>query len=86
MRRSSWTPSIVPRGDDHSVYLVLDDFGRNGRIWPEADAEGTDLETIIVDLLSRQYNPVRVVGFNTAEGWAQDVSADVAHEQRQRCE
>jgi len=74
----------MPRGDDHSVYLVLDDFGRNGRIWPEADAEGTDLETVIVDLLSGQYNPVRVVGFNTAEGWAQDVSADVAHEQRPR--
>jgi len=27
MRRSNWTPSIVPRGDDHDVYLVVDDLG-----------------------------------------------------------
>jgi hypothetical protein len=27
-----------------------------------------------------------VVGFNTAEGWSQDVSADVAHEIRHRCD
>jgi hypothetical protein len=26
-----WTPSIVPHDDDHNVYLVVDDFGRNGR-------------------------------------------------------
>jgi len=27
MRRSSWTPSIVPNDDDQNVYLVVDDFG-----------------------------------------------------------
>ena len=31
-------------------------------------------------------NPVRVVGFNTAEGWSQGVSADVARELRRRCD
>jgi hypothetical protein len=31
MRKSSWTPSIVPKNDDdQDVYLVVDDFGRNG--------------------------------------------------------
>lgn len=39
MRRSTWTPSIVPRDDDTNAYMVLDDFGRGSRIWPEADAE-----------------------------------------------
>ena len=43
MPRSHWTPSIVPNGDDLNVYLVMDDFGRAGRVWPEADAETTDL-------------------------------------------
>jgi uncharacterized membrane protein len=87
MRRSNWTPSIVPNSGDHNVYLVLDDLGRNGRIWSEADAETTDFETVITDLLTGQYkDPVRVVGFNTAEGWSQDVSADVAHELRRRCD
>jgi hypothetical protein len=87
MRKSTWTPSIVPGGDDHDVYLVLDDFGRNGRAWPETDVEATDLETVIVDLLEGQYkNPVRVVAFKTAEKWSQDVSADVAQELRRRCD
>ena len=85
MRKSTWTPSIVPGGDDHDVYLVLDDFGPNGRARPETDVEATDLETVIVDLLEGQYkNPVRVVAFNTAEKWSQDVSADVAQELRRR--
>jgi hypothetical protein len=87
MRQSSWTPSIVPRGDDQTVYLVADDFGRLGRSWREADYDATDLETVIQDLLSGQYHhPIRVIGFNTAEGWSQDVSEDIANELRRRCD
>ena len=42
-------------------------------------------ETVIRDLLDGQYsNPVRVVAFNTAEGWSRDVSGDVADELRRR--
>ena len=81
----NWTPSIVPNGTDETVYLVLDDFGHLGRSWRETDVETTDLETVIADLLDGRYNsPVRVVGFNTAEGWSRDVSEDVAHEIRLR--
>lgn len=40
MRRSGWTPSIVPAGDDQNVYLVVDDLGRFGRVWREADYIG----------------------------------------------
>jgi hypothetical protein len=87
MRRTGWVPSIVPNGDDQNVYLVLDDLGRHGRVWRETDAETSDLETVILDLLEGQYKrPVRVVAFNTAEKWSQDVSADVAHELRRRCD
>jgi hypothetical protein len=87
MRKSNWTPSIVPRGDGQNVYRVADALGQTGRIWPEADIEATDLDTVIVDLLGGQYKgPIRVVAFNTAEGWSQVVSADVAHELRQRCD
>jgi hypothetical protein len=82
----NWTPSIVP-SDDQTVYLVVDDFGKHGRAWRETDVEETDLEKIILDMLEGQYsNPVRVVGFNTSEGWARDVSEDVAHELRRRCD
>jgi hypothetical protein len=88
MRRSSnWTPSIVPSDYDQTVYLVADDFGKPGRCWREADYELTDLETTIQDLLGGQYqNPIRVIAFNTAEGWSQDVSKDVARELRRRCD
>jgi hypothetical protein len=80
-------PSIVPRGDDQTVYLVLDDLGQNGRVWREADDEVTDREPVIQDLLSGQFkNPAHVVAFNTAEGWSQDVSADVVADLRQRCD
>ena len=85
--RRNWTPSIVPKGDDQNVYLVVDDFGRNGRSYRETDVETADLETVIVDLLDGHYNnPVRVVAFNTAEGWSQDVSEDIAQELRRRCD
>jgi len=87
MRNSRWTPSIVPNGDDQTVYLVKDDLGRLGAVWREADAETTDLETVITDLLTGQYkDPLRVIAFNTAEHWAEDVSEDVAQELRRRCD
>ena len=85
--RWSWTPSLGPESGDQNFYLVMDDLGRLGRIWSEADAETTDLETVIGDLLTGQYSsPVRVVAFNTAERWSEDVSADVAEELRRRCD
>src|SRR5204863_9065650 len=87
MRRSNWTPSIVPNGNDQTVYLVADDFGKIGRAWRETDYETTDLETVIQDLLTGQYkNPIRVIAFNTAERWSEDVSEDVAQELRRRCD
>jgi hypothetical protein len=66
---------------------VADDFGRLGRAWREADYETTDLETVIQDLLTGQYSkPIRVIAFNTAERWSEDVSEDVAREIRRRCD
>jgi hypothetical protein len=77
----------VPPGGDQTVYLVLNDFGKRGRSYLETDEETADLETVITGMLSGEYsNPARVVGFNTAEGWARDVSEDVAEEIRRRCD
>jgi hypothetical protein len=85
MRQSKWAPSIIP--EDQTVYLVLDDFGHLGQAWRETDVKDAELEAVITDLLEGQYNnPVRVVGFNTAQGWARDVSEDVATELRRRCD
>jgi hypothetical protein len=66
--------------------MVLDDFGgRLGRAWPEMDEERTDREAVIADRLTGQYHdPVRIVAFNTSEGWSRDVSEDMACELLQR--
>lgn len=88
MRRSSRTPSIVPNeSGDQTVYLVLDCLGRNGCVWRETDGEQVDLESVITDLMSGQYNdPSRVIAFNTAERWSRDVSEDVALEIERRAD
>ncbi len=87
MSKSNWTPSIVPNENDQTVYLVVDDFGEIGRAWREADYEATDFETTIRHLLSGEYhNPIRVIAFNTAERWSEDVSEEIARELRRRCD
>jgi len=83
--RAAWTPWIVPNVGDVTVYLVEDDFGKIGRCYRETDSEKADLETTIQDLILGQYNdPIRVVAFNTVEGWSQDVSEDIAREIQRR--
>ena len=58
---------------------MLDDFGELGRAYRETDEKKADLDSVIERFLDGQYQkPVRVVAFNTAEGWARDVSEDVA--------
>ena len=81
------SPSIVPRDNDRDAYFVMDDLGHLGRVWHETDPNSTDRETVIRDLLDGQYfNPVRVVSFNTADGWSRDASDDIADALRRRCE
>jgi hypothetical protein len=76
------SPSIVPDPDDRDIYLVLDEFGgRLGRAWRETDEDRTDRQIVITDLMTGQYSdPVRVVAFNTAEGWSRDATNDIADE------
>jgi hypothetical protein len=64
--------------DDH---LVLNDFGQLGRAFLETDVAEADHEAVIRNFLSGQYqNALRVIAFNTAEGWSRDVSEDIAGE------
>jgi hypothetical protein len=52
----------------------------------ETGEKDADCETLIRHLLEGQCNnPIRVVAFNTDEGWPRDVSDDVADELRERC-
>ena len=86
MSKTDWSPGIVPYGADETVYLVVDSFS-NGTVYRETEIEKADVETIVGDLLSGQYNsPVRIVAFNTLEHWSEDVSSDVAAEIQMRCD
>jgi hypothetical protein len=78
--------TLVPEDNAHrDVYLVLEDFGRLGRAWRETDEAATDHNTLIRNLVDEQYeNPVRIVAFNTTEGWSRDVTVDIADELRRR--
>jgi hypothetical protein len=86
MPRNGWSPGIVPFGADETAYLVIDCFS-NGTVYRETEIENTDLETVISDLLTGQYNsPLRVIAFNTLEHWSDDVSGDIAAEIQTRCD
>jgi hypothetical protein len=77
------SPSIAPHHGHEDVYIVLDDFGSLGRAWRETAEAGANRPTLLRNLLDGQYeNPVRVVAFNTAEGWSRDVTVDIADELR----
>ena len=87
MPGTGWTPRIVPYGADQTVYLVIDRFGGMGSVYRETKVERTDLETIVSDLISGQFNdPIRVVAFNTLEHWSEDVSEYIAFEIQTRCD
>jgi hypothetical protein len=71
--------------DDVTVYLVVNDFGKFGKAFVETDIAEADREAIIRSFISGQYsNALRVVAFNTAEGWSRDVSEDIANEVLER--
>jgi hypothetical protein len=67
------------------VYLVLNDHGQFGIAYEETDPAEADRETIIRNFQTGQYsNALRVVAFNTVEGWSRDVSEDIAGEVLER--
>jgi len=71
---------------DRDVYLVLDTFGGIGLAWRETNEADTQRAVLVRDLLEGQYeDPVRIVAFNTAEGWSRDVTGDIADEVQEYC-
>ena len=65
---------------DVTVYIVLNYFvSRLGHAYCETGDDEADENTAIENILSGQYShPLRVVAFNTDEGWARDVTEDIA--------
>jgi hypothetical protein len=81
------SPPIAPNVQEQDIYLVLDDFGILGRAWRETDEAGANRSTLVRNLFDEQYeNPVRIVAFNTAQGWSRDVTDEIANELRRLCD
>jgi len=75
------TPPLAPdqQPSDATVYIVLNDFGQLGRAYVETDEAAVDQQTVVNNISNGEYsNPVRVVAFNTVEGWSRDVTEHVA--------
>jgi len=70
--------SVVPN-TEHVTYLLLDEIGSYGPIWREM-SDGEANEATILDWIAQgQFdNPLRVVAFNTEEGWSRDVTQEIA--------
>jgi hypothetical protein len=73
-------PSLAPTFRyDTTVYIVLNDFGKSGQAYVETDEGEADEGAVIGDIISGAHsNPLRVIAFNTHEGWSRDVSEEVA--------
>jgi hypothetical protein len=80
-----FSPPLVPEGFDIDVYVVMQDFENFGRAYCETDEQRADRETLIRSLIDGQDDhPVRIISFNTAQGWSRDVSTEIACEVVQR--
>ena len=67
--------------NDVTAYIVLEDFGDLGRAFRETDIAEADHDTIVRNMISGEYeDPLRVVAFNTVEGWSRDVSEEIAYD------
>jgi hypothetical protein len=77
----NWTP-LTPGEPafDVTVHIVLNDFGdRLGRAYCETDEAAADEASVIENIIDGEYSrPMRVVAFNTAEGWSRDVTEEIA--------
>jgi hypothetical protein len=76
------TPSLAP-GEfryDTTVYIVLNDFRKLGSAYVETDEAEANESTVVSNIIGGVYsNPLRVIAFNTHEGWSRDVTEDIAH-------
>ena len=62
---------LAPRKPfDVTVHIVLNDFGPLGRAYVEADETEADEAAVVENILS--------IAFNTVEGWARDVTEEIA--------
>ena len=71
---------LPPTNDELTTYQVLDDLKKlPGPVWREIDEANANEQGVIDNILMGLYErPLRIVAFNTFEGWSRDVTREVA--------
>src|SRR5262245_54910671 len=70
--------SIVPLYESNDVYIVLDELVTFGRAWCELSEKSANEQTVLELIANGGFNrPMRVIVFNTAEGWSRDETVAV---------
>lgn len=66
--------------DDVTVHIVLDSSGSEHRFfYTEVDALDARKQNVIQNILTDRYShPIRVIAFNLVQGWARDVTREIA--------
>ena len=73
------SPSLVPLSENNDVYFVLDQLPTYGRVWRELSEEAANKQTVLNLIANGDFiDPVRVIAFNTSEGWSRDVTGEIA--------
>jgi hypothetical protein len=70
--------TIAPGRSGDVIYLVLDNFGPIGQAYREADPGEADEAYVIHNLIGQYSRPQRIIAFSVAQGWARDVTVEVA--------
>src|SRR5690242_10171136 len=73
--------SLAPTGpsEDVTVHIVLNDYGKLGIAYVETDAAKADQATIVEYIVTGEISrPLRIIAFNTHEGWSRDITEDIA--------
>ena len=70
--------TITNLGD--TVDLVPDGFGTFGQADRDTDPRHADRQTVAKPWSEQSEYPLRILACNTAEGWARDVTAEIAQQ------
>jgi len=74
------SPSLAPDFNS-DTYLVVDELQTGYSVYREADEVEATRGEVIRQITEGQFNKaVRVIAFNTAEGWARDATEDIAND------
>jgi hypothetical protein len=84
VRISPTSPSIVPHGQDRTIYLVMDVDGDHV-IFHKSRIDETDFATVLENLIGGQWQyPLRVIALNPEREWSMDVSVHFAYQIKRR--